>query len=69
MRSRDRYRHKMCRRAIDVLTEARKFDVVAEGLVFKTNEARRQNKKFMRAGTARRWISKESRIFSYDVPT
>jgi hypothetical protein len=69
MRSRDRYRHKMCGRAIDVRTEARKFGVVTEGLMFKANEAKRQNKKFMRAGTVRWWIAKESRILSYDVPT
>ena len=49
MGSRDRYRHKMCRWTIDVLTEARKFGVVAEGFVFQTNEGRRQNIKFMNA--------------------
>jgi hypothetical protein len=59
----------MCGRAIDILTEARKFGVVAERLVFKTHEARRQNKKFVRAGAIRCRIAKESRIFSYNVPT
>jgi hypothetical protein len=49
----------MCGRAIDILTEARKLGVVAERLVFKTNEARRQNKKFVRAGAIRCGISSE----------
>ena len=69
MRPRDRYRHEMSGRAKDIIAETRKFGAVVEGLMFKTNEGSRQNEKFMWAGAVWLWIAKESRAFSYDVPT